>query len=60
MAEVMFVEKFPKATVPKASVEAERDFKSKLAGTKTCVVSEDDTNWILTTVIDAEDDQAAS
>jgi hypothetical protein len=60
MAEVTFVEKFPKLTVSKASVEAERDFKSKLAGTKSCVISDDDSNWILTTVIDGENDKAPS
>jgi muramidase (phage lysozyme) len=52
VADVPFVETFPKS-VPKAQVEAERDFKLTLLGVKSSTITEDDNNWILTTVFSA-------
>jgi hypothetical protein len=49
VADVPFVETFPKS-VPKPQVEAERDFKLTLLGVKSSVITEDDNNWILTTL----------
>ena len=53
MADVSFVETFPKQSTMKAQVEAERDFKLTLLGVKSSVITEDDNNWILTTVFGA-------
>jgi hypothetical protein len=42
------VEKFPKATVTREQVEKERELRLS-AGAKSSVITEDATNWILTT-----------
>jgi hypothetical protein len=56
MADVPIVETFPKITVSKSEVEAERNFKLTLHGVKSSTVTEDDQNWILTTVFAGPDD----
>jgi len=49
MADTPFVEKFKKATNTKADVEKVRQ-KHLADGAKSSVLTEDDTNWIVTTV----------
>lgn len=49
MADATVVDTFPKTTTTKAQVEQIR--QNKLAnGAKSSVITEDNTNWILTTV----------
>lgn len=49
MATRTFVETFPKSTVQMPEVEAARD-SALSAGATSSVITEDDANWILTTV----------
>ncbi len=49
MADATVVDKYPKATTTKADVEKIRANKLR-NGAKSCVLTEDATNWILTTV----------
>jgi hypothetical protein len=49
MADATVVDTYPKATVSKAQVQQIQ--RNKLNnGAKTCTLTEDSTNWILTTV----------
>ena len=50
MASDPLVELFPKATVTRAQVEAEQNFRMQ-NGALSCGITEDDTNWILTTIL---------
>ena len=50
MADVTTVEKFPKATNAKEDVQKLQQ-ENLDAGAKSCELSEDATNWILTTVL---------
>jgi muramidase (phage lysozyme) len=50
VADVSFVETFPKQSTTQAQVEAERDFKRTLPGVTSSVITQDDSNWILTTI----------
>ena len=49
MADATVVDEYPKATNTKAAVEQLRD-KHLADGAKSSVITEGDTNWILTTV----------
>jgi hypothetical protein len=49
MADATVVDKYPKATVSKAEVQQIQTNKLN-NGAKSCVLTEDSTNWILTTV----------
>jgi hypothetical protein len=49
MADVTVVDRFPKATVTRADIESARE--SRLAsGAKSTILSENDQDWILTTI----------
>ena len=49
MADATVVDKYPKATVTKAEVQQIQTNKLN-NGAKSCVLTEDSSNWILTTV----------
>jgi hypothetical protein len=49
MADATVVDKYPKATVSKTEVQKIQTNKLD-NGAKSCVLTEDSTNWILTTV----------
>jgi hypothetical protein len=49
MSDATIVDKFPKATVTKAQVQQVQNNKLN-SGARSCVLTEEDTNWILTTV----------
>jgi hypothetical protein len=50
MADATTIDKFPKATVTKAEVEEIQKKRVDEEHATSCVLTEDSTNWILTTV----------
>jgi hypothetical protein len=50
MPDVITVNEWPKATTQKEEVEKVRKWRLEHEGAKSCELSEDDSNWILTTV----------
>jgi hypothetical protein len=50
MADATVIDKYLKASNSKADVEKIQKDRLDNAGAKSCVLTEDDTNWILTTV----------
>ena len=56
MPSVTETESFPKSIFSRADVEAERTLRLAIPGAISCTISDDDDNWILTTVLPGGDD----